>query len=111
MPRARFYGDTLGLAVGDNSMGMLELHLGTGAVVIVYPKASHQPATLTVLNFPVDDIDAAVDALVAKGVTFERYDGAHQDERAIARGKQANQGPDIAWFTDPAGNILSVLSN
>jgi len=106
-----FYGDTLGLAVGDNSMGMLELHLGTGAVVIVHPKAGHQPATFTVLNFPVDDIDAAVDALVAKGVTFERYDGAHQDERAIARGKQANQGPDIAWFTDPAGNILSVLSN
>ena len=105
-----FYQDTLGLTLGDNPMGMLELHLATGGVVIVYPKQNHQPATFTVLNFPVDDIDAAVDALVERGITFERYEGMQQDERGIARGKAAGQGPDIAWFTDPAGNSLSVLS-
>jgi len=106
-----FYQDTLGVTLGDNPMGMLELHLATGGVVIVYPKDNHVPATFTVLNFPVDDIDAAVDALVAKGVTFEHYEGMHQDEKGISRGKAANMGPDIAWFTDPAGNILSVLSS
>lgn len=106
-----FYGDTLGLDVSLNEMGILELRLATGGVVILYPKDNHEPATFTVLNFPVDDIDEAVDALSALGVTFERYEGANQDGKGIARGKVANRGPDIAWFTDPSGNILSVLSN
>lgn len=107
----QFYSSTLGLKVSENEMGMLELRLTGGGQVIIYPKANHQPATFTVLNFEVEDIDAAVDALIAAGVTFERYDGMHQDEKGIARGKSANMGPDIAWFTDPAGNILSVLAN
>ena len=103
-----FYGDTLGLDVGDGEMGLLELHLGSGATVIVYPKEDHVPATFTILNFPVDDIDRAVDQLTSAGVTMEHYDGASgpkTDARGIARG----EGPDIAWFRDPAGNILSVL--
>ncbi len=106
-----FYGGVLGLELGDNPMGMLDLHLAGGGHVIVYPKPNHVPATFTVLNFEVDDIDAAVDDLTAAGVTFERYEDAHQDDKGIARGKAANMGPDIAWFTDPAGNILSVLAN
>lgn len=107
----KFYGETLGLDVSQNDMGILDIRLATGGLVILYPKDNHVPATYTVLNFPVDDIDAAVDALVAAGVRFEKYEGANQDEKAIARGKAANMGPDIAWFTDPAGNILSVLSS
>ena len=107
----KFYGQTLGLDVSQNDMGILDIRLATGGLVILYPKDNHEPATYTVLNFPVDDIDAAVDALVAVGVRFEKYEGAHQDEKGISRGKAANMGPDIAWFTDPAGNILSVLSN
>jgi len=71
----------------------------------------HRPATFTILNFPVDDIDKVVDELVARGVTMQRYEGSGQDEKGIMRGKAAQQGPDIAWFTDPAGNILSVLSS
>lgn len=106
----KFYRDTLGLDVVDNEMGMLEIRLATGGVTLVYPKANHEPATFTILNFPVDDIDVVVDALTAKGVTFERYEGMHQDEKGISRGKSSGEGPDIAWFTDPAGNILSVLS-
>jgi hypothetical protein len=74
--------------------------------VFVYPKDNHEPATFTILNFPVSDIEQAVDGLVAAGVRFERYDGAPQDDRGIARG---GGGPNIAWFKDPAGNILSVL--
>ena len=103
----RFYADTLGLRaeVNQEMGGMLTLHLGGGADVLVYPKPDHTPATYTVLNFPVDDIDRAVDEPTAKGVRFERYDGFDQDEKGIARG----QGPSIAWFTDPAGNVLSVL--
>jgi catechol 2,3-dioxygenase-like lactoylglutathione lyase family enzyme len=100
-----FYADTLGLEVTDES-GMLNLHLGGGANVLIYPKDDHQPATYTCLNFPVSDIDAAVDRLIARGVTLLRYDGMDQDERGISRGEY---GPPIAWFTDPAGNILSVL--
>ena len=109
----KFYSEVLGLDVVDNvnEMGTLDLRLGGGGHVIVYAKDNHAPATFTILNFEVDDIDAAVDALVAAGVSFERYDGMHQDDKAIARGKEANMGPDIAWFTDPAGNILSVLAN
>ena len=104
----QFYGDTLGLRVEVNQEmgGMLTLHLGGGADVLVYPKPDHTPATYTVLNFPVDDVEKTVDELTAKGVRFERYEGFDQDDKGIARG----QGPDIAWFTDPAGNILSVLA-
>jgi catechol 2,3-dioxygenase-like lactoylglutathione lyase family enzyme len=102
----RFYADTLGLRVEVDEGGMLILHLGGGTDVLVYPKPDHSPATYTVLNFPVDDVEAVVDELTARGVRFERYPGFEQDEKGIARG----QGPDIAWFTDPAGNVLSVLS-
>ena len=84
---------------------MLTLHLAGGTNVLVYPKPDHTPADFTVLNFPVDDVEAAVDALTERGVAFERYEGAPQDEKGIMRGN----GPDIAWFRDPAGNILSVL--
>jgi catechol 2,3-dioxygenase-like lactoylglutathione lyase family enzyme len=100
-----FYTDTLGLEVTEQ-MGNLTLKLPGGGRVLVYPKDNHQPASFTVLNFPVDDIDKAVDGLTKAGVTFERYDGFGQDEKGIARG----DGPDIAWFKDPAGTILSVLS-
>lgn len=106
-----FYGDTLGLPVTDSPMGLIEVGLAGDKHVIVYEKAHHVPATYTVLNFVVDDIDAAVDALAQKGVELERYEGSHQDERGISRGRSAGMGPDIAWFTDPAGNILSVLQN
>jgi catechol 2,3-dioxygenase-like lactoylglutathione lyase family enzyme len=107
VPRAkRFYGDTLGLDVSEEH-GMLFLKLGGGATVLAYPKEDHVPATFTILNFPVDDVEGAVDRLAAAGVSFERYDGFDQDEKGIARG----QGPDIAWFKDPAGNILSVLAD
>ncbi|MEV6107921.1 VOC family protein [Streptomyces sp. NPDC051940] len=99
-----FYGQTLGLDVRDAGEG-LWVHLADGNRLLVYPKDTHQPATFTVLNFPVDDIDQAVDQLTAKGVTFERYPGFEADEKGIVRG----MGPQIAWFTDPAGNILSVL--
>ena len=103
-----FYRDKLGLDAAETPMG-LDLNVGT-AHVFVYPKDDHKPATYTVLNFEVADIDAAVDELVAAGVVLERYEGAHQDDKGIARGKAAGFGPDIAWFTDPAGNILSVLN-
>lgn len=99
-----FYADTLGLEVTEEN-GMLTLHLAGGGTVLVYPKDDHQPATYTCLNFPVADIDATVDELASKGITFERYEGASQDERGIAR----EYGPPIAWFTDPAGNILSII--
>jgi catechol 2,3-dioxygenase-like lactoylglutathione lyase family enzyme len=99
-----FYADTLGLKVSDEN-GMLDLQLAGGAHVLIYPKDDHQPATYTCLNFPVTDIDATVDALTKRGVTFERYEGFEQDDRGVMRGN----GPPIAWFTDPAGNILSVI--
>jgi len=103
-----FYGETLGLDVRDGEEeGTLELHLAGGPVVFVYPKPDHVPATFTVLNFLVDDIDATVDGLSARGVTFEHYDGPPAtDEKGIFRG---DPGPQIAWFTDPSGNVLSVL--
>jgi predicted enzyme related to lactoylglutathione lyase len=99
-----FYGDTLGLEVTEEN-GMLTLHLAGDRPTLVYPKDNHEPASFTILNFPVDDVDEAVDALTERGVRFEHYDGYGQDEKGIMRGK----GPDIAWFRDPAGNILSVL--
>ena len=99
-----FYGGTLGLKTTDEN-DLLTLHLAGGRDTLVYPKADHAPATYTILNFPVADIDAAVGGLAAKGVTFERYDGMDQDEKGVMRGF----GPPIAWFTDPSGNILSVL--
>ena len=102
-----FYGNVLGLGVTEEN-GLLSLHLATGADVLVYPKDDHTPATYTILNFPVDDIDQAVDELVARGVVFEHYANM-TDEKGIARGRSQNRGPDIAWFKDPAGNILSVL--
>jgi catechol 2,3-dioxygenase-like lactoylglutathione lyase family enzyme len=111
VPRAKqFYGETLGLDVSDDEMGGLALHLGSGADVFLYPKDNHVPATFTVLNFPVEDVDEAVDRLTAAGVTFERYEGFEQDEKGIARGGE-DRGPTIAWFKDPAGNILSVLGD
>jgi catechol 2,3-dioxygenase-like lactoylglutathione lyase family enzyme len=101
-----FYGQTLGLEVSPEN-GLLTLKLGGGTNVLVYPKDNHVPATFTILNFPVDDIDRAVDDLTAAGVRLERYDGFEQDEKGIAHGP----GPKIAWFKDPAGNILSVLED
>ena len=103
-----FYAETLGLSVtrDDPMPGLLRLHIAGSRDVLVYDKPDHVPATYTVLNFPVADIDAAVDQLAGKGVTFERYDGLHADEKGVVRG---SGGPPIAWFTDPSGNILSVL--
>ena len=103
-----FYGETLGLSVSEQN-GLLTLHLADDRDTLVYPKPDHVPATYTILNFPVEDIDAAVDGLTEHGVTFLRYENVGQDEKGVARGLAAGQGPDIAWFTDPAGNILSVL--
>lgn len=104
---ASFYGDTLGIQVSDEH-GALVLNLGDDHRVYVYPKPDHTPATYTILNFPVDDIDEAVDQLVGRGIEFERYEGFSQDEKGIARG---DMGPPIAWFTDPSGNILAVLED
>jgi catechol 2,3-dioxygenase-like lactoylglutathione lyase family enzyme len=102
-----FYADTLGLQVEDLGMGgLLGLRLAGGGQVMVYPKPDFAPSTYTVLSFPVADLDQAVDDLVAAGVTMERYDRFDQDDRGIARD---SGGPAIAWFRDPAGNILAVL--
>lgn len=103
-----FYADVLGIEVSEQN-GMLTLHLGGGGRVLVYPKEDHEPAAFTVLNLPVDDIDAAVDELVAKGVVFERYAGMPHDEKGVLRPPDPAHGPPIAWFRDPAGNIVSVL--
>lgn len=99
-----FYADTLGLPVSEDH-GQLHITIGGGAQVLAYPKPDHEPARFTILNLPVDDIDATVDELARRGVRFRHFEGIETDERGIARGS----GPDIAWFTDPAGNILSVL--
>jgi catechol 2,3-dioxygenase-like lactoylglutathione lyase family enzyme len=107
VPKARkFYAETLGLEV-DEDNGMLILHIAGGTDIFVYPKESHAPATFTILNFPVANIDEAVDELTRRGVQFERYEGFDADGKGIVRA--AGGGPDIAWFKDPAGNILSVL--
>lgn len=100
-----FYEGTLGLNVSEDN-GLLILHLAGDRNTLVYPKPDHVPATYTILNFPVPNLDEVVDGLAARGVQFERYDRFDQDERGIAR---SDDGPRIAWFTDPAGNILSVL--
>lgn len=101
-----FYTDVLGLAAVEQD-GMLQLTMPGGATVLVYPKEDHVPAVFTVLHLGVDDLGAAVDELTARGATWERYEGFDQDERGIAAGD--DRGPDIAWTTDPAGNIVSVM--
>jgi catechol 2,3-dioxygenase-like lactoylglutathione lyase family enzyme len=99
-----FYGDTLGLKTSEEN-GLLTLEIADDRPTLVYPRPGHAPAEYTILNFPVDDIDRAVDELAARGVQFELYEGFDQDERGVFRGG----GPPIAWFKDPAGNVLSVL--
>ncbi len=102
-----FYGQVLGLDVTEEN-AMLTIHLSTGATVLVYPKGEdHTPASFTILNFPVDDVEKTVDELSAKGVKFQHYPEMNTDEKGIMR----DQGPTIAWFKDPAGNILSVLED
>jgi predicted enzyme related to lactoylglutathione lyase len=101
-----FYGETLGVRVSDVAEGLVQLELAGGTNVLAYEKSNHTPATFTILNFPVADIDAAVDELTRRGVAFERYEGFGQDEKGISRNPD---GPAIAWFTDPAGNVLAVL--
>jgi catechol 2,3-dioxygenase-like lactoylglutathione lyase family enzyme len=105
-----FYGQTLGLDVADAPMGLLQLNIAGGAIIMIYPKPNHTPATFTILNFPVENIDRAVDELAKRGVQFEKYDNQDikTDEKGIHRG---SVGPKIAWFKDPAGNILSVLES
>ncbi len=100
----KFYGSVLGLEVTETN-GLLELKLAGGVTVIAYPKEDHEPATFTILNFQVHDVEKTVDGLAQRGVHFEKYDGFPQDDKGIMRG----HGPDIAWFKDPAGNILSIL--
>jgi catechol 2,3-dioxygenase-like lactoylglutathione lyase family enzyme len=99
-----FYGDTLGIETSEDH-GLVTLHIAGDRPTLIYPKPDHTPAAYTILNFPVDDIEKAVDELTARGVEFLRYEGFDQDDRAIFRGG----GPPIAWFTDPAGNVLSVI--
>ena len=104
-----FYTKILGLEIGDETMG-LRLILPKSGELFVYGKEGHVPATFTILNFVVDNIDEAVDELSSQGVLFEHYEeGTKTDEKGIARGLSVNMGPDIAWFKDPAGNIISVL--
>jgi len=100
-----FYGETLGLELADEGPGFVLALNGGARPTFVYPRPGHVPAEYTILNFDVADVEAEVDALTARGVVFERYDGAQQDEKGISHGL----GPDIAWFKDPAGNILSIL--
>lgn len=101
-----FYAGILGVKVEDNPMGLLELHINGDNKILIYPKPDHTPATFTILNFPVDNIDGAVDSLVRLGVVFEQYNlpRLKTDEKGISRGN-----PNIAWFKDPAGNILSII--
>ena len=103
-----FYAQALGLKVVEEGVG-LRLHLPGGGTAFAYPKDDHQPATFTLLDFVVDDIDEAVDELKSRGVSFDRFAGMPQDEKGIMRGISHNMGPDIAWFKDPAGNVLAVL--
>ncbi len=105
-----FYVNTLGMELADEPMG-LRLKLPGGGTIFAYEKPGHQPATFTILNFVVEDIDTAVDELASKGITFERYPDmpTTQDEKGIMRSRGANTGPSIAWFKDPAGNILALI--
>lgn len=107
-----FYGEVLGIAIEDTGMGLM-MSFPNGQTIYLYEKEDHTPAAYTVLNFPVDDIEAAVDSLVEAGVRMQRYNTlpAEQDSRGILRGKSAGMGPDIAWFEDSAGNVLAVLEN
>lgn len=104
-----FYGETLGLKTSDLNEHLMSLELAGDRATLVYAKPDLQPANYTILNFPVDDIDAAAEELTGRGVSLERYDGLNQDDKGIARGIAAGEGPDIVWFKDPAGNILSAL--
>ena len=106
-----FYGETLGVntTVMDEENGLMSLELAGDRGTLVYVKDDLVPANYTILNFAVDDIDAAVDGLAERGVEFERYDGFEHDEKGVFRGIESGQGPDIAWFKDPAGNILAVM--
>jgi predicted enzyme related to lactoylglutathione lyase len=104
-----FYGQTLGVDVTESEEG-LSLQFDDGVNIFIYPKPNHQPATFTVLNFPVEDIDKAVDKLTGLGIQFELYEGEMKtDEKGVFRGADNNKGPNIAWFKDPAGNVLSVI--
>jgi catechol 2,3-dioxygenase-like lactoylglutathione lyase family enzyme len=109
----KFYGETLGLRVSilDEENGLMELGLAGDRPTLVYRSPGCTPASYTILNFPVDDIDEAVDELASRGVSFERYEGFEQDEKGVARGISSGRGPDIAWFKDPSGNVLSVLQD
>jgi predicted enzyme related to lactoylglutathione lyase len=101
-----FYNKTLAIEISEGMMGILTLHISGGGKIIIYPKPNHEPATFTVLNFPVPDVEKTVDELIGLGITFEQYEGEIKtNEKGIASGN----GPKIAWFKDPAGNILSVL--
>jgi len=106
----KFYSDILGLTIIDNPMGLIELKIEDGQNIMVYPKPDHVSATFTILNFPVNDIDQAVDELIGKGISFEQYEGEIKtNEKGICRG--GDKSPDIAWFKDPAGNILSLIQD
>jgi predicted enzyme related to lactoylglutathione lyase len=104
-----FYGEVLGLDVTENDMGFLNLHLKSGAMILAYTKPNHTPASFTILNFEVDDVEAAVDDLNARGVVTKIY--SDPDYGTDAKGISRNMGPDIAWFLDPAGNTLAVLKS
>jgi predicted enzyme related to lactoylglutathione lyase len=106
-----FYGETLGLKVDvlDEENGLLQINHADNKATLAYKKDDLEPGNYTILNFPVDDIDEAVDGLTERGVTFERYDDFDQDEKGVFRGLASSEGPDIAWFKDPAGHILAVM--
>ena len=108
-----FYGDTLGLQVSTNKMGMLIVTLASGATIMMYPKLDHQAATFTLLNFQVADLDKTVDKLIEKGIVFEQYDTEYMktDEKGIVRSPDPSKGPNIAWFKDPSGNIIAVMED
>lgn len=107
-----FYNDVMGLEIINEEMG-ISFALPSGGTAFVYQKDGHQPATFTILNFVVEDIDQAVDMMLARGVVFERYEGlpVAQDDKGILRGLAAGQGPDIAWLRDPAGNVVSIIQS
>ncbi|RZS36471.1 putative enzyme related to lactoylglutathione lyase [Herbihabitans rhizosphaerae] len=105
----KFYTEVLGLDVDDSEMGILQLNIAGDTTIVVYPKENHEPAGFTVLNFPVEDIDAAIEKLTGRGVELLRYEGFGQDDKGVVRKSDENPGPAIAWFTDPAGNVFSVM--